>query len=98
MLGARYLAMGNIIDISSRTTEFRGYGITTRRSFVSLTLNLRVVDAERGTVVFTDQVTLSRENLPFEFTVSRFQEMHVKLWGILCRKLSAVWWGDLTRE
>ena len=68
MLGARYLAMGNIIDISSRTTEFRGYGIPPRRSFVSLTLNLRVVDAERGTVVFTDQVTLSRENLPFEFT------------------------------
>lgn len=71
MLGARYLAMGNIIDISSRTTEFRGYGITTRRSFVSLTLSLRVIDAEKGTIVFTDQVTLSRENLPFEFTSVR---------------------------
>lgn len=67
MLGARYLAMGNVIDISTRTTEFRGYGITTRRSFVSVTLGLRVVDAERGTVFFTDQVTLSRESVPLEF-------------------------------
>jgi hypothetical protein len=71
MLGARYLAMGNIIDLSCQTTEFRGYGITTHRSFVSMTLGLRVIDAERGTVVFIDQVTLSRENLPFEFTSVR---------------------------
>jgi curli biogenesis system outer membrane secretion channel CsgG len=71
MLGAKYLVAGNVIDISCKTTEFRGYGVTTHRSFVSVTLGLRVVDAERGMVFFIDQVTLSRENLPFEFTSVR---------------------------
>lgn len=86
MLGARYLAVGNIMDISYRTTKFQGYGITTRRSFVSVTLGLRVIDAERGTVVFTDQITLSRENLPFEFSSVQISGGAMKTLGELLNK------------
>ncbi|MGC8777193.1 MAG: CsgG/HfaB family protein [Candidatus Caldatribacteriaceae bacterium] len=63
MLGVRYLAMGDVVEVVSRTTEFRGYGIRTQRTAFSVTVALRVVDAERGAVLFVDQETRSRESL-----------------------------------
>ncbi|PKP57095.1 hypothetical protein CVT91_11455 [Candidatus Atribacteria bacterium HGW-Atribacteria-1] len=67
MLGARYLATGNVIDITMRVTEFRGYGIYTKRTAVSVTVGLRVVDAERGTIFFIDQ-DVAAEELPMDTT------------------------------
>lgn len=64
MLGARYLATGNVIDISMRVTEFKGYGISTKRTAISVTIGLRIVDAERGTIFFIDQDVAVQE-LPF---------------------------------
>lgn len=64
MLGARYLATGNVIDISMRVTEFKGYGISTKRTAISVTIGLRIVDAERGTIFFIDQDVAAQE-LPF---------------------------------
>jgi len=76
MLGARYLATGNIIDISKRVTEFRGYGIYTKRTAVSVTIGLRVVDAERGTIFFIDQ-DVAAEELPIDTTnVKTFGETY----------------------
>ncbi|BER93109.1 PEGA domain-containing protein [Thermatribacter velox] len=66
MLGARYLAMGDVIEVASKTTEFQGYGIKTRRSSFSVTVGLRIIDAERGLVLFADQCSLSREGLPLK--------------------------------
>lgn len=65
MLGARYLATGNVIDITMRVTEFRGYGIYTKRTAISVTVGLRVVDAERGTIFFIDQ-DVAAEELPID--------------------------------
>ena len=67
MLGARYLATGNVIDITKRVTEFRGYGIYTKRTAISVTIGLRVVDAERGTIFFIDQDVAAQE-LPIDTT------------------------------
>lgn len=67
MLGARYLATGNIIDISKRVTEFKGYGIYTKRTAISVTIGLRIVDAERGTILFIDQ-DVAAEELPMDTT------------------------------
>lgn len=64
MLGARYLATGNVIDISMKVTEFKGYGISTKRTAISVTIGLRIVDAERGTIFFIDQDVAAQE-LPF---------------------------------
>ena len=66
MLGARYLVTGNVIDVTCKTTEFKGYGIKTRRTAISVTVGIRVIDSERGTVFFIDQASASRENLPIE--------------------------------
>ncbi len=55
MLGARYLAMGNVIDVTQRVISFKGYGISTKRTAVSVTIGLRVIDAERGIIFFVDQ-------------------------------------------
>jgi len=66
MLGARYLVTGNVIDVTCKTTEFKGYGIKTHRTAISVTVGIRVVDAERGTVFFIDQASAYRENLPVE--------------------------------
>ena len=66
MLGARYLVTGNVVDVSCKTTEFKGYGIKTQRTAVSVTVGIRVVDSERGTVFFIDQESAWRENLPAE--------------------------------
>jgi len=67
MLGARYLATGNVIDITMRVIEFRGYGIYTKKTAVSVTVGLRVVDAERGTIFFIDQ-DVAAEELPIDAT------------------------------
>jgi len=67
MLGARYLTTGNVIDITKRVTEFKGYGITTKRTAVSVTIGLRIVDAERGTIFFIDQ-DVAAEELPIDTT------------------------------
>jgi curli biogenesis system outer membrane secretion channel CsgG len=83
MLGARYLAMGNIVDITTKTTEFSGYGIRTKRTALSMTVGLRVVDAEKGLVFFIAQASASRENLPQEvfdpasskISLSTYQEL-----------------------
>jgi len=55
MLGVRYLATGNLIDITQKITAFKGYGITTKQAAVSVTVGLRVIDAEKGTIFFIDQ-------------------------------------------
>jgi len=67
MLGARYLATGNVIDITQKVTEFKGYGIYTKRTAISVTVGLRVVDAERGTIFFIDQ-DVAAEELPMDTT------------------------------
>jgi len=67
MLGARYLATGNVIDITKRVTVFKGYGVTTKRTAVSVTIGLRIVDAERGTIFFIDQ-DVAAEELPIDTT------------------------------
>jgi len=67
MLGARYLATSNVIDNSMRITELRGYGIYTKRTAISVTVGLRVVDAERGTIFFIDQ-DVAAEELPMDTT------------------------------
>jgi len=61
MLGVRYLATGNLIDITQKITTFKGYGITTKQTAVSVTVGLRVVDAERGTIFFIDQDEAAQE-------------------------------------
>ena len=61
MLGARYLATGNVIDITRRVTVFKGYGVTTKRTAISVTIGLRIVDAERGTIFFIDQDVAAQE-------------------------------------
>jgi len=61
MLGVRYLATGNLIDITQKITAFKGYGITTKQTAVSVTVGLRVVDAERGTIFFIDQDEAAQE-------------------------------------
>jgi curli biogenesis system outer membrane secretion channel CsgG len=61
MLGARYLATGNVIDITKRVTEFKGYGVTTKKTAISVTIGLRIVDAERGTIFFIDQDVAAQE-------------------------------------
>ncbi len=66
MLGARYLAIGDVVDVTSRTTEFQGYGIKTSRTTLSVTVGLRVIDAERGVVLFVDQQSLAREGIPLQ--------------------------------
>ena len=67
MLGARYLATGNVINITQKVTKFQGYGVTTKRTAISVTIGLRIVDAERGTIFFIDQ-DVAAEELPIDTT------------------------------
>jgi curli biogenesis system outer membrane secretion channel CsgG len=61
MLGARYLTTGNVIDITHKVTKFQGYGVTTKKTAISVTIGLRIVDAERGTIFFIDQDVAAQE-------------------------------------
>jgi len=65
MLGARYLATGNIIDISKKVIEFNGYNIYTKRTIISVTVGLRIIDQKTGTILFTDQ-DIAIQELPID--------------------------------
>jgi len=65
MLGARYLATGNISDINERVIEFKGYNIYTKRTIISVTIGLRIIDQKTGTILFTDQ-DISIQELPID--------------------------------
>jgi curli biogenesis system outer membrane secretion channel CsgG len=50
-LGARYLVTGKIVDCGQETRRFNGYGTSTRTTYFRLSVNVKVVDAERGLAV-----------------------------------------------
>jgi len=70
MLGARYLITADLIDLTTKTIEFKGYDVETKKTAVSMTVGMRVVDAEKGTVFFIRQETAAKEFLPTEINVS----------------------------
>jgi len=86
MLGARYLVTGNVIDVSSKTTRYAGYGIETKRTSISVTVGLRVVDAEKGLVFFIDQATALRKNSPAEALNVNIEESSYSLYQELIQE------------
>lgn len=89
MLGARYLVSGNVVDLTTKTTEFSGYGIRTKRTAVSATVGMRVVDAEKGLVFFIAQESVSKENLPAEVFDPASQEKSLSTYGELVQEAIA---------
>ena len=53
LLGANAVVMGTVLDVSSRSKEFSGYGIATRNTVVTGSVRIRVVDIESGHVSFS---------------------------------------------
>jgi hypothetical protein len=53
LLGANFILMGSIQDVTSTTRQFSGYGIQTRNTVVRSAVRLRLVDIASGKVTYS---------------------------------------------
>ena len=53
LLGASFIIMGTINDVSSSTTNFKGYGIKSKVVTVQSNIRLRVIEIKSGNIVFS---------------------------------------------
>lgn len=53
LTGAKYLLVGEIVDISSENRTFSGYGISTKSTIYRLKASVRILETESGRAVFS---------------------------------------------
>lgn len=52
-LGARYLLTGRVIAMDSEEKRFSGYGVNTTNTVVTLSVSVRILDVESGSIKFS---------------------------------------------
>lgn len=60
LLGARYVLTGRVISLGAEEKTFSGYGINTKNSVLSLSVSIRIVDTETGSVQFSTRTNSQR--------------------------------------
>ncbi len=57
LLGAQYIATGSIIELGSDVRSFSGYGVNTKNINYSVAIEVRIIDTERGEIIFGDVIS-----------------------------------------
>jgi hypothetical protein len=60
LLGARYILTGRVISLGAEEKTFNGYGIESRNTQLSLSVSIRIIDTETGSVGFSARTTAQR--------------------------------------
>jgi len=60
LLGARYVLTGRVISLGAEEKSFSGYGINTKNTVLSLSVSIRIVDTETGSVQFSTRTNAQR--------------------------------------
>ena len=61
LLGAEYLVTGSITSFDQETTYFRGYGISTAKVVSQMSVSLRVLDVNTGSISFATSFSSSHQ-------------------------------------
>lgn len=54
LLGAQYIATGSITEMGAETKTFSGYGVTSKNINYTVAIEVRIIDTERGEIIFGD--------------------------------------------
>lgn len=60
LLGARYVLTGRVISLGAEEKSFNGYGIDSKSTLLSLSISIRIIDTETGSVEFSARTTAQR--------------------------------------
>jgi curli biogenesis system outer membrane secretion channel CsgG len=60
LLGARYVLTGRVISMSAEEKAFSGYGINTTNTILTLSVSVRVVNGETGSIEFSGRTSAQR--------------------------------------
>lgn len=60
MLGARYILTGRVISLGSEEKTFSGYGVNTRNTILSMSVSIRIMDTQTGSVSFSNRTQAQR--------------------------------------
>ena len=54
LLGAEYIATGSITELGSEAKAFTGYGIKTNNIVYNVSIEIKIIDTEKGEIIFGD--------------------------------------------
>jgi curli biogenesis system outer membrane secretion channel CsgG len=54
LLGAEYIATGSITELGSEAKAFTGYGINTKNVVYNVSIEIKIIETEKGEIIFGD--------------------------------------------
>jgi hypothetical protein len=60
VLGAQYLLTGRVVSLEREEKSFSGYGVNTRNTVLTLSVALRIVDVQSGSIRFSGRTRTQR--------------------------------------
>ncbi len=60
LLGAQYIATGSITEMGTNVKTFSGYGVNTKNINYYIAIEVRIIDTERGEIIFGDIMSDSK--------------------------------------
>ncbi|MBM4139871.1 MAG: PEGA domain-containing protein [Nitrospira sp.] len=57
LLGAQYIATGSIMEMGTDVKTFSGYGVTTKNINYTVAIEIRIIDAERGEIIYGEMTS-----------------------------------------
>ena len=60
LLGARLLLTGRVVSLDQEARNFSGYGVSTRSTQLALSVSIRIMDVESGSIAFSTRTTTQR--------------------------------------
>lgn len=61
MSGAAYIMTGRVVSADVKTTNFSGYGVSTKKSIYQLKVTTRIIDTATGAAIFSSSDTVEDE-------------------------------------
>lgn len=94
LAGARLLMTGRVISLGQEEKTFSGYGIQSRSTVLSLSVSVRIVDTESGSIAFSTRTTTHR-------TITETGGMNVRTntaYGALAEQAANELVGEISRS
>lgn len=94
LAGARLLMTGRVISLGQEEKTFSGYGVQSRSTVLSLSVSVRIVDTESGSIAFSTRTTTHR-------TITETGGMNVRTntaYGALAEQAANELVGEITRS
>lgn len=77
LAGAKLVAMGDILELGAQTKKFSGYGVEITNQVVQLTVSVKVVSVERGSIFFSARESSAHQTQSAGHTTQTLGELGV---------------------